>query len=159
MKSVFEFKVNSYNASEMHNFLRDFQCFYDNDDIFYWVNRNADVIKVKREGPNCFLWRYITRNNTRVIRVENKVMRLNRIVADYFVPNRLPPSHYAEIRHKDGNPKNCAADNLEWISRNRRVKNYREEHKLDIMLKQLNKLARAEDIDLDDVVITKLEED
>lgn len=36
---------------------------------------------------------------------------LHRLVAIVFVPN---PNNYPIVNHKDLNPKNCCADNLEW---------------------------------------------
>lgn len=38
---------------------------------------------------------------------------LHRLVAIAFVPN---PNNYPIVNHKDRNPLNCAADNLEWCT-------------------------------------------
>ena len=40
-----------------------------------------------------------------------KRFQLHRLVAIVFVPN---PNNYPIVNHKDLNPKNCCADNLEW---------------------------------------------
>lgn len=42
-----------------------------------------------------------------------KTELLHRLVAVAFVPN---PNNLPEVNHKDTNKKNCAADNLEWVS-------------------------------------------
>ena len=39
---------------------------------------------------------------------------VHRLVAQAFIPN---PNNYEEINHKDENPKNNNADNLEWCTR------------------------------------------
>ena len=38
---------------------------------------------------------------------------VHRLVAEKFIPN---PEGYEHVIFKDGNPKNCNADNLEWCS-------------------------------------------
>jgi len=43
-----------------------------------------------------------------------KYFLVHRLVAIAFVPN---PNNYPEINHKDENPQNNCADNLEWCSR------------------------------------------
>ena len=45
--------------------------------------------------------------------------RLNRIVAQTFIPN---PNNYDEVNHIDGNTKNNALTNLEWCSHKMNVK-------------------------------------
>lgn len=39
---------------------------------------------------------------------------VHRLVAEAFVPN---PDRLPEVNHKDENPENCCADNLEWCDR------------------------------------------
>lgn len=51
-----------------------------------------------------------------------KQLRVARLVAELFVPN---PQGLRHVRHKDGNFRNCAAENLEWFdhaSRDNRCK-------------------------------------
>ncbi len=42
-------------------------------------------------------------------------VKLHTLVAEAFVPGRS--DEFNEVRHKDGNRQNCAAENLEWVSR------------------------------------------
>lgn len=45
--------------------------------------------------------------------------KLDLEVAKAFIPN---PNHYKAVLHKDGNPKNCQADNLVWSEYNHTAK-------------------------------------
>lgn len=42
---------------------------------------------------------------------EHKTIRVHRLVAEAFIPN---PNNLPCVNHKDENPENPAADNLEW---------------------------------------------
>ena len=44
---------------------------------------------------------------------KRKIFLIHRLVAQYFVPN---PNNYPEVNHKDENPQNNNADNLEWCT-------------------------------------------
>lgn len=43
----------------------------------------------------------------------HKRVTLHRLVAQAFIPN---PDGLPQINHKDGNPRNCHIDNLEWCT-------------------------------------------
>lgn len=60
------------------------------------------------------------------IRVNGKVTNLyvHRVVASCFLPN---PDNLPEVNHKDNNPKNNNADNLEWCTRQHNI-TYREKY-------------------------------
>jgi hypothetical protein len=49
---------------------------------------------------------------------DKKAVFLHRVVASCFVPNPLGKPH---INHKDGNPSNSRADNLEWVTHQENV--------------------------------------
>ena len=42
-----------------------------------------------------------------------KTFRLNRLIAETFIPN---PENKPEVHHKDNDKTNNAADNLEWVT-------------------------------------------
>ena len=51
-------------------------------------------------------------------------LRVNRVVATCFLPN---PDNLPEVNHKDNNPKNNSAENLEWCTREYNI-TYREKY-------------------------------
>lgn len=159
MKSVFDYKINVYDAYDMQKFLKNgkYMCIYESPDgIFYWVNAHAYVIKVKKNGTHEFMWRYITQNNARTIRVEQKIMKLDRLVAENFLALPEQDGKYYELEHIDGNAKNNDVSNLRWRARGERISAYKQEHKMDILLKKLSKLGNIDEDD--DVIIMNLED-
>ena len=53
---------------------------------------------------------------------------LHRLVAQTFIEN---PLQLKEVNHKDGNPYNNEASNLEWITRQENMKHFHENHKYE----------------------------
>lgn len=88
----------------------------------YYINENGDVLAMPRYGsrhkePYIMARCYdnhgytiacLSKNNT------HKTVRIHRVVAQLFIPN---PNGYREINHKDENPANPSASNLEWCDR------------------------------------------
>lgn len=73
-------------------------------------HRNFKVMKQQLKGRNGHLYAEIglTKNGVQ------KQHRVHRLVAEAFVPN---PSFLPEVNHKDNNPLNNKAENLEWCTR------------------------------------------
>lgn len=68
---------------------------------------HAIILKERYDGhgyPQACLW----------LRGKPKYISVHRLVALTFIPN---PHSYPEINHKDENPKNNRAENLEWCTR------------------------------------------
>lgn len=79
----------------------------------YWVTKNGDIVnadgKILKPYDNGYgyLMVDLKKNGTR------KHARIHRLVAEAFVPN---PNNLPEVNHKDENPHNNAANNLEWCT-------------------------------------------
>ena len=60
-------------------------------------------------------------NNCGYVRVfhNGRKVSLHRLVAEAFLPN---PQGKPHVNHKDGNKKNCAAKNLEWVTQSENEK-------------------------------------
>ena len=56
---------------------------------------------------------YSVRNNYKQVDIRHRAFYVHRLVAEAFIPN---PNHYRFVNHKDENPCNNAADNLEWCT-------------------------------------------
>lgn len=62
-----------------------------------------------------------------------KPMLIHRLVAMAFIEN---PNNYPQINHKDENPKNNSADNLEWCTRKYNIHYYYERYRADAKRKK-----------------------
>lgn len=80
---------------------------FDNVEIGYYDNplvTPVDLsIRCQQRGGSPHLW----------IVIGNKPIRYDKLVAHTWVPN---PSNYQYISHIDGDPLNCNASNLVWVS-------------------------------------------
>lgn len=74
------------------------------------------------------------RNNSGRLWVEliadgkKKAFLVHRLVGAAFIPN---PEGYPQINHKDENPQNNRADNLEWCTQEYNIRYYLERHPLE----------------------------
>ena len=76
----------------------------DNGEV--WSYRNKKFLK-KKENPNGYYYAELWRNN------KGKGFRVNRLVAEAFIPN---PNNYPCVNHKDENKLNNKVSNLEWCT-------------------------------------------
>lgn len=72
-----------------------------------WVSLKKLKPRMLKHTP--YLRVYMRRDSTG----KREDVYIHRIIAQLFVPN---PLHYNEINHKDSNPTNNKAENLEWCS-------------------------------------------
>ena len=66
---------------------------------------------------------------------KRKQKLVHRLVAEAFIPN---PQNLPEVNHKDENPANCNADNLEWCDRIYNM-NYGSCAKLNVVWAKISK--------------------
>lgn len=72
------------------------------------VRRDGRLLKPSIRKRDGYAEVQLSKNNKKVSK------RVHRLVAEAFIPN---PCGYSEINHKDENPANNVADNLEWCDR------------------------------------------
>ena len=89
----------------------------------YQVSNLGNVRKKYRDGK----WKqFVSKTNSSYItlswREDNKTKKvsLHRIIAITFIPNEYPTIR-CEVNHIDGNKKNNAVSNLQWVSRSENV--------------------------------------
>lgn len=73
------------------------------------INRRAKLLKPHLRGKGRLLYPAVTLSKDG----ESKSFSIHRLVADAFIPN---PDGLPEVNHKDENPLNNRADNLEWCT-------------------------------------------
>lgn len=74
---------------------------------------------VPKENNSGRLWVELFNNG------KKRCALIHRLVGEAFIPN---PNKYEEINHKDENPKNNDASNLEWCDRQYNVSYYYKRH-------------------------------
>ena len=110
------FKENHYGEVKEFPELEDGEILlpYDNNEIYYvsnfgrvWNRRNRKWV-TNQEYKGRFS-----------VSLYNYPRILARVVAQTFIPN---PENKPEVNHKDENPKNNRADNLEWMTKDENLK-------------------------------------
>lgn len=87
---------------------------YNNDELNYSISENGDV----RNDKTNYILTNSLQNGYYSVRLSvkpnvGKHFRINRLVAQAFVPN---PENKAFVNHIDGNKLNNNKENLEWVS-------------------------------------------
>lgn len=82
----------------------------------YSITDKGEVLHIK-DGKEIELKPYVVKDRKYVTLYRNgrrikKTKAVHKLVAEYFLPN--PKENQTMIGFKDGNPGNCAANNLEW---------------------------------------------
>lgn len=78
----------------------------DSGDVLSVRNGSRKLKAVEMQSGYYYVHLCNGKNNTRLVRI-------NRLVADAFVPN---PKNLPQVNHIDGNKKNNSANNLEWCT-------------------------------------------
>lgn len=78
--------------------------------MFKTMHRSEKKLTPHLRGKNGLFYPAITLSKDG----ESKAFSIHRLVALTFIPN---PKNLPEVNHKDENPLNCRADNLEWCTR------------------------------------------
>lgn len=89
----------------------------------YIVDKQGQVYLKNRERYALTYLRYVGDTDKQALFVaygHNKQRRVDRMVALKYMPIENPRNYV--VVHKDGDPRNCALDNLEWVSRSKALK-------------------------------------
>lgn len=97
-------------------------------DKIKWVQPKK--LKPRSMKDASYLRVYMRRDSTN----KREDVYVHRIIASLFLDN---PNNYPEVNHKDSNPMNNSADNLEWCSTR-----YNWQYGFDYGYKQRDKLGR-----------------
>lgn len=87
----------------------------------YYITENGEVFKVDTRNGKTTECYYHAAHGYKRIRVTDiktntrRYIRVNRLVAMYYVPNPYP-NDYNLVNHKDGNKLNNNYKNLEWCN-------------------------------------------
>lgn len=88
---------------------------FDDGTIHKVVNGHDEEASVHASGRgNKYLYVSYTDENGK-----QKHVLVHRLIAKAFVPN---PDKLPQVNHKDGDPKNNRADNLEWVTASQNIK-------------------------------------
>lgn len=88
---------------------------FEDGTIYKVVNGHDEEASVHASGRgNKYLYVSYTDENGK-----QKHVLVHRLIAKAFVPN---PDKLPQVNHKDGDPKNNRADNLEWVTASQNIK-------------------------------------
>lgn len=99
----------------------------------YLVSQNGEVYSIK---SNKLLKPYTDKNGYQIVGLfhkgKQKKYKIHRIVAMAYLPN---PNNYIQVNHKDENPANNCASNLEWCNCEYNINYGNRNNKVAISLK------------------------
>jgi hypothetical protein len=87
----------------------------DSNYIIYSDGRIYSVRRGKFKKPS------LTTNGYFSIRIYNKIYKIHRLVAKYFIDN---PNNFETVNHINGNKQDNRVENLEWVTQRQNVSHY-----------------------------------
>lgn len=90
----------------------------DGYDGLYWINRVGDVMTFWRNDNGRLLKQWVGTDGYKRVDLtdgnERKHKRVNRLVAETFIPN---PGGKRDVNHINNDPLDNRVENLEWVTR------------------------------------------
>jgi len=89
----------------------------------YIITKDGNVFSLKKNYYGRQLSRQESKDGYFRVKIDGNYVGLHRLLAEAFLPN---PLNLEQVNHKDGNKKNNALSNLEWVTQQENLKHAME---------------------------------